>query len=235
MPADDSDRCLSVLDSLRPHVTPVPSSSISINLKTPGQALGGPSPSTIKVSDFSLGHGLTNPDKTRLDWMQTEGIWRIPPESLRIRILTRSVDREYALYTTQGNLLPCKLTVNLPCPTPLIPRTHVSNVLQTVQRCGFSITEWPMARMHAPNTLDGLVIYLGYTDISTLYNAFLLKQASVDIPVGIMACLIFGSLPNESFHSPDPPTPRQLSLIQSATPGFSHQHSSNFLSLANPG
>lgn len=58
---------------------------------------------------------------------------------------------------------------------------------------GFSILERPMAQLYAVNALNGLVIDLGYhwTDISAIYDGFLLKHASASTPVGIKACLAF--------------------------------------------
>ena len=58
---------------------------------------------------------------------------------------------------------------------------------------GFSILERPMAQMYACNALNGLVIDLGYhwTDISAVYDGFLLKHARAGTPVGIKACLAF--------------------------------------------
>ena len=58
---------------------------------------------------------------------------------------------------------------------------------------GFSILERPMAQLYASNALNGLVIDLGYhwTDISAIYDGFLLKHARASTPVGVRACLAF--------------------------------------------
>lgn len=58
---------------------------------------------------------------------------------------------------------------------------------------GFSILERPMAQLYACNALNGLVIDLGYhwTDISAIYDGFLLKYARASTPVGVRACLAF--------------------------------------------
>lgn len=58
---------------------------------------------------------------------------------------------------------------------------------------GFSILERPMAQMYSCNALNGLVIDLGYywTDVSAVYDGFLIKQARASTPVGIKACLAF--------------------------------------------
>jgi actin-related protein 9 len=58
---------------------------------------------------------------------------------------------------------------------------------------GFSILERPMAQIYSSNALSGLIIDLGYhwTDISAVYDGFLLHQARASTPVGIKACLAF--------------------------------------------
>ena len=50
-----------------------------------------------------------------------------------------------------------------------------------------------MAQIYASNVLNGLVIDLGYhwTDISAVYDGFLLSHAKASTPVGVKACLAF--------------------------------------------
>ena len=119
------------------------------------------------------------------------------PLSASVWILTRPLNRKYALFTTLGLRRtqmesPVQLSI-----FPGLPRSSCEHICQMFFErfnvAGFSILERPMAQMYACNALNGLVIDLGYhwTDISAVYDGFLLKHARAGTPVGIKACLAF--------------------------------------------
>ena len=98
------------------------------------------------------------------------------PLSASVWILTRPLNRKYALFTTLGLRRtqmesPVQLSI-----FPGLPRSSCEHICQMFFErfnvAGFSILERPMAQMYACNALNGLVIDLGYhwTDISAVYD-----------------------------------------------------------------
>jgi len=111
--------------------------------------------------------------------------------------LTRSSNRKHALFSTLGLRRtqmesPVQLSI-----FPGLPRSSCEHICQMFFErfnvAGFSILERPMAQIYSSNALNGLIIDLGYhwTDVSAIYDGFLLTRARASTPVGIKACLAF--------------------------------------------
>jgi len=171
----------------------------------------GSGPSTIKVSDYLVGPQLDEAlaagqdlivswpfvGAQILDWTQAEAIWRVPFLFASAHLLTRPCNRKHALFATLGLRRtqmesPVQLSI-----FPGLPRSSCERVCQMFFErfnvAGFSILERPMAQIYSSNALNGLIIDLGYhwTDVSAVYDGFLLKQARTSTPVGVKACLAF--------------------------------------------
>ena len=171
----------------------------------------GPGPSTTKVSDYLVGPQLDEAlaagqdlivswpfvGAQILDWTQAEAVWQASFLFASAHSLTRSSNRKHALFTTLGLRRtqmesPVQLSI-----FPGLPRSSCEHICQMFFErfnvAGFSILERPMAQMYSSNALNGLIIDLGYhwTDVSAVYDGFLLKQARASTPVGIKACLAF--------------------------------------------
>jgi len=117
--------------------------------------------------------------------------------SASAHLLTRSSIRKHALFFTLGLRRtqmesPVQLSI-----FPGLPRSSCERICQMFFErfnvAGFSILERPMAQMYSSNALNGLIIDLGYhwTDISAIYDGFLLTRGRASTPVGIKACLAF--------------------------------------------
>ena len=117
--------------------------------------------------------------------------------SISLSTLTCSADRKYALFAALGlRRTQMESPVQLSIP-PGLPRSSCERICQMFFErfnvAGFSIIERPVAQLYASNALNGLVIDLGYhwTDISAIYDGFLLKHARASTPIGVKACLAF--------------------------------------------
>ena len=171
----------------------------------------GPGPSAIKVSDYLVGPQVDEAlaagqdliiswpfvEAQISDWTQAEAIWQVSFPPAPACVLTRSLNRKYALFTTLGLR---RTQMESPVQLSIFPGLPRSSCERTCQMfferfnvAGFSILERPMAQIYASNALNGLVIDLGYhwTDISAIYDGFLLKRARAGTPVGVKACLAF--------------------------------------------
>jgi actin-related protein 9 len=58
---------------------------------------------------------------------------------------------------------------------------------------GFSIMELPMVQLYAGNSLSGVVVDIGdyETDITPIYDGFIVHQAKLQLPLGLKDCEIY--------------------------------------------
>ncbi|PBK99350.1 actin-like ATPase domain-containing protein [Armillaria gallica] len=113
------------------------------------------------------------------EWTQAEAIWK--------HVLFNQLQRRRA-----QNESPVILTIQ-----PGMPRSTYEKICQIFFErfnvAGFAIVERPMAQIYAGNSLSGVVVDIGYntTDITPIYEGFIIHSARSHTDVGIRHCEIY--------------------------------------------
>ncbi|KAF9447508.1 actin-related protein [Macrolepiota fuliginosa MF-IS2] len=113
------------------------------------------------------------------DWAQAEAIWK--------HILFNQLQRRRV-----QNESPVLLSI-----VPGLSRSTYERICQMFFErfnvAGFGIIERPMAQMYAANSLSGVVVEIGdyETDITPIYDGFIVHQAKARVSLGLKDCEIY--------------------------------------------
>ena len=185
------------LDSLRPSPPPSRASSLPHH----------PNPAA-KVNDYLVGTQLDEAlaagqdvsvswpfaDGNIRDWTQAEALWYVLYIGRCDSFPTCTVRRKYVIF----NQLQIKRVQN---ESPVILSTASGLSRDSLERtcqifferfnvAGFTVVERAMTQIYAAGQLSGVVVDIGYetTDITPIYDGFILQNIRTSTPIGIRDC-----------------------------------------------
>lgn len=133
------------------------------------------------------------------DWTQAEALWYVYSSNVKFspRSHCIALPRKYVLF----NALQLKRTQN---ESPVMLSMPAGLFRESSQRicqifferfnvAGFGLLDRPIAQLYAAGQLNGIVIDIGHeiTDITPMYDGFIINHARTSTPLGIRDCQVY--------------------------------------------
>jgi actin-related protein 9 len=131
------------------------------------------------------------------DWTQAEALWYVCSSSVGFSPSTHRLPRKYVLF----NVLQLKRTQN---ESPVMLSMPAGLFRESSQRicqifferfnvAGFGLLDRPMSQLYAAGQLTGVVIDIDHeiTDITPVYDGFIVNHARSSTPLGIRDCQVY--------------------------------------------